>query len=133
MHRRQRNVMVFRLPTKIGGLNFIESPEKAFDLVVAQTSLHHVLFLEHIAEQVWGTLKDQGYLWIHDFIGETQGQYDPKRLDIINRLLSILPEKFRTNKINGRVTTQIERPELGRLGSPFEKIRSEEIVTIFER
>jgi hypothetical protein len=32
-----------------------------------------------------------------------------------------------------RVTTRIERPEPGRLGSPFEKIRSEEIVTILER
>lgn len=40
---------------------------------------------------------------------------------------------FRTNKINGRVTTQVERPEPGRFGSPFEKIRSDEIVTIFER
>jgi SAM-dependent methyltransferase len=120
------------LTYEIGDLNLIELPRRTFDLVVAQTSLHHVLFLEHVAEQVWGTLTHQGYLWIHDFIGETQGQYDPKRLDIINRLLSILPEKFRTNKINGRVTTKIERPEPGRLGSPFEKIRSEEIVTIFE-
>ncbi len=48
------------LTYEIGDLNFIELPEKAFDLVVAQTSLHHVLFLEHIVEQVWGTLKDQG-------------------------------------------------------------------------
>jgi hypothetical protein len=31
-------------------------------------------------------------LWIHDFIGETQGQYDPKRLSIMNQLLAILPE-----------------------------------------
>jgi len=31
------------------------------------------------------------------------------------------------------VTTKIERPEPGRLGSPFEKIRSDEIVTIFGR
>jgi 2-polyprenyl-3-methyl-5-hydroxy-6-metoxy-1,4-benzoquinol methylase len=121
------------LTYEIGDLNFIELPRRAFDLVVAQTSLHHVLFLEHISEKVWGTLTDEGYLWIHDFIGETQGQYDPKRLDIINRLLAILPEKFRTNKINERVTTKIERPEPGHLGSPFEKIRSEEIITIFER
>jgi len=121
------------LTYEIGDLNFIELPRKAFDLVVAQTSLHHILFLERIAEKVWGTLTDEGYLWIHDFIGETQGQYDSKRLNIINRLLSILPKKFRTNKINDRVTTEIERPEPGHLGSPFEKIRSEEIITIFER
>jgi hypothetical protein len=76
------------LTYEIGDLNLIELPRKA----------HHVLFLERIAEKVWGTLMDKGYLWIHDFIGGTQ--YDPKRLDIINRLLSISPENFaRTESI----------------------------------
>jgi SAM-dependent methyltransferase len=113
-------------------LNFVELPEKTFDLVVAQTSLHHILFLERIAEQIWHSLKNDGYLWIHDFIGETQGQYDPKRLSIINELLAILPEKFRENKINNRITREIRRPEPGTLGSPFESIRSSEIIPIFE-
>ncbi len=31
---------------------FREAAEKTFDLVVAQTCLHHILFLEHIAEQI---------------------------------------------------------------------------------
>jgi len=48
-------------------------------------------------------------------------------------LLAILPEKFRVNIIQERVITQIKRPEPGHLGSPFEKIRSAEIVGIFER
>jgi SAM-dependent methyltransferase len=124
-----------RLPLtyEVADLNFVELPEKTFNLVVAQTSLHHVLFLEHVAQQVRRSLKDDGYLWIHDFIGETQGQYDPKRLSLINQILSVLPEKFRINKINDRITTQIERPEPGHLGSPFEKIRSEEIIAVFER
>ena len=114
-------------------LNFLELPEKAFDLVVAQTCLHHVLFLERVAEQVWRSLKSDGYLWIHDFIGETQGQYDAERLSIVNRILAILPEKFRKNKINGKLVTEIKRPEPGHLGSPFESIRSGEIVPVFQR
>jgi 2-polyprenyl-3-methyl-5-hydroxy-6-metoxy-1,4-benzoquinol methylase len=118
---------------EVADLNFVSLPKFNYDLVVAQTSLHHVLFLEHVAEQVWQTLKPGGYLWIHDFIGETQGQYDPKRLEIINRLLSILPEKLRKNHINKQVVTKIETPQPGKLGSPFEKIRSEEIVGIFAR
>jgi len=118
---------------EVADLNFVSLPKANFDLVVAQTSLHHVLFLEHVAEQVWQTLKPGGYLWIHDFIGETQGQYDPERLAFINRLLAILPEKLRTNHINKRVVTKIETPQPGGLGSPFEKIRSEEIVGIFAR
>jgi SAM-dependent methyltransferase len=121
------------LTYEVADLNFLELPEKRFDLVVAQTSLHHVLFLERVAEQVWRSLKRDGYLWIHDFIGETQGQHDPKRLSIINQLLAILPEKLRKNKINGRLITEIKRPEPGSLASPFESIRSSEIIPVFQR
>jgi SAM-dependent methyltransferase len=121
------------LTYEVADLNFVELPEKAFDLVVAQTCLHHVLFLERVATQVWRSLKTDGYLWIHDFIGETQGQYDPKRLSIMNGILAILPEKFRKNKINGQLTAEIKRPEPGHLGTPFESIRSGEIVSVFQR
>jgi SAM-dependent methyltransferase len=121
------------LTYEVADLNFLELPEKTFDLVVAQTALHHVLFLERVAEQIWRSLKSDGYLWIHDFVGETQGQYDPKRLSIMNRILAILPEKFRKNKVNGQLIAEIKRPEPGRLGSPFESIRSGEIVSVFQR
>jgi hypothetical protein len=66
---------------------------------------------------VWRSLKNDGYLWIHDFIGETPGQYDPKRLFIMDQLLAILPEKFRKDRINDQLTSQIKTPEPGHLGS----------------
>ena len=120
------------LTYEVADLNSLELPEKTFDLVVAQTCLHHILFLERVAEQIWRSLKSDGYLWIHDLVGETQAQYDPKRLSIMNRILAILPEKFRRNKINGQLTA-IKRREPGQLCSPFEQIRSGEIVPVFER
>ena len=70
---------------------------------------------------------------IHDFIGETQQQHDLRRLSIMNQILAILPEKFRKNKITGQLVTEIKRPEPGHLGSPFESIRSSEIVPVFQR
>jgi SAM-dependent methyltransferase len=121
------------LTYEVADLNFVKLPEKKFDLVVAQTCLHHILFLERVAEQVWRSLRSTGYLWIHDFIGETQGQYDSKRLTIMNQLLAALPEKFRKNKIPGRLVTEIKRPEPGHLGSPFESIRSSEILPVFQQ
>src|SRR5262249_50473612 len=117
----------------VADLNFVDLPEKTFDLVAAQTSLHHILFLERVADQIWRSLKRDGYLWLHDFIGETQWQHDPKRLSIANRVLAILPERFRGNKITKKVTTEIKRPEPGCLGSPFESIRSSEIISVFQR
>ncbi|MGI8889160.1 MAG: class I SAM-dependent methyltransferase [Chthoniobacterales bacterium] len=121
------------LTYEVADLNFVQLPPKTYDLVIAQTSLHHVLFLERVAAQAWQALRENGLLWIHDFIGETQGQYDPKRLALINELLAILPEKFRTNTIQKRIVTQARRPVPGFLGSPFEKIRSEEIIKVFEQ
>jgi len=121
------------LTYEVADLNSVKLPEKEFDLVVAQTCLHHVLFLEHVADQVWRSLKSDGYLWIHDFIGEAQSQYEPKRLAIMNEILAILPEKFRRNTFNNVLTTHIKRPEPGTLASPFESIRSSEIVSVFQR
>jgi len=121
------------LTYEVADLNSLELPEKTFDLVVAQTCLHHILFLERVAEQIWRSLKSDGYLWIHDFIGETQQQYDLQRHNIVNQILAVLPEKFRKNKVTGRLVTAIKRPEPGYLGSPFESIRSSEIVPVFQR
>ena len=117
----------------VADLNFVQLPEKGFDVVVAQTCLHHVLFLEHVAGQIWRSLKSNGYLWIHEYIGETQSQYETKRLAIMNEILTILPEKFRLNRISNRVITEIKRPEPGTLASPFESIRSSEIIPVFQR
>jgi SAM-dependent methyltransferase len=117
----------------VADLNFVKLPEKTFDLVVAQTCLHHILFLEPVAEQTWRSLKNDGYLWIHDFIGETQFQWDDTRLAIINQILAVLPEKLRKNTITNRTIAEIKRPEPGHLGSPFESIRSAEIIPVFQR
>ena len=121
------------LTYEVADLNFVRLPEKTFDLVVAQTCLHHILFLEHVAEEIWHSLKGNGYIWIHDFIGETQFQYDPKRVSIANKILQALPEKLKKNRITGRLIEEIKCPEPGRLGSPFESIRSSEIVPVFQR
>ena len=58
----------------VADLNFVHLSEKTFDLVVSQTCLHHILFLEHVADQIFRALKNDVYLWIHDFIGETHFQ-----------------------------------------------------------
>lgn len=121
------------LTYEVADLNCVQLPEKQFDLVVAQTCLHHVLFLEHLADQIWRSLKSDGYLWIHDFIGETQSQYEAKRLAMMNQILAILPEKFRRDGLNNRLITEIKRPEPGTLASPFESIRSSEIIPVFQR
>ncbi len=75
-------------------LNFICLKEEKYDFVTTQNCLHHVLNLEHLASEIHQLMTTDGTLWIHDYIGETQFQYSHERLEIVNFILSILPERM---------------------------------------
>ncbi|HFD12543.1 MAG TPA: class I SAM-dependent methyltransferase [Crenotrichaceae bacterium] len=112
-------------------LNELQLDRNAYDLVVTQNCLHHVLHLENLAEQIHLSLRTNGLLWIHDYIGETQFQYDNERLNIVNEILSILPKKYRFNSVTKRTIDKVIRREPGTLISPFEAIRSADIMPVF--
>lgn len=114
-----------------GDLNTLKLEPGSYDLVITQNCLHHVLQLEHLAAQIHQALTPNGALWIHDYVGETQFQYSDKRLEIANAVLKILPEKLRTNRVTDAVISHRKRPAPGQMPSPFEAIRSAEIMPIF--
>ena len=114
-----------------GDLNNISLPQNSYDLVITQNCLHHVLHLEYLAAEIAKSMTPNGVLWIHDYVGETQFQYSDERLEIVNAILAILPEKMRLNKLKGTTLEKVVRPEPGTLVSPFESIRSAEIIPIF--
>ena len=115
----------------VDDLNSIKLEPNSYDLVITQNCLHHVLQLEHLADEIHRTLKPGGLLWVQDFVGETQLQFSDKRLDIANTVLNLLPEKLRTKRGTGIVKKSIERPTPGKDISPFEAIRSAEIMPVF--
>ena len=114
-----------------GDLNSIGLPQGYFDLVVTQTCLHHVLELERLAGQIAASLVPGGCLWVDDFIGESQFQWLDRRIAAANAMLQALPERYRHSRLTGRPVTEIVRRAPGTLISPFESIRSSEIVPIF--
>ncbi len=118
---------------EVSDLNRVTLRAHAYDLVVTQNCLHHVLELEHLAEQIWRSLRPEGYLWIHDYVGETQFQFSDLRLEIANRILEILPDRYRRDRLRDRILTHITRPSPGALVSPFEAIRSAEIIPVFSQ
>jgi 2-polyprenyl-3-methyl-5-hydroxy-6-metoxy-1,4-benzoquinol methylase len=112
---------------EVADLNFFTAEKQGFDLVVAQTSLHHLLHLEHVINQVWQALKPGGIFWVHDYIGESQFQYTNERIAVVNGIAALLPEKYRRNRISGHPIPPVVRKAPGTLVSPFESIRSQEI------
>jgi 2-polyprenyl-3-methyl-5-hydroxy-6-metoxy-1,4-benzoquinol methylase len=112
---------------EVQDLNDLSLTENSYDLVVAQTSLHHVLRLEHVMDQVAKSLTPGGVFWVHDYIGESQFQFSDERLEIMNDLLSLLPESLTLNHFTKKPVKRVNRREPGELVSPFESIRSGEI------
>ena len=112
-------------------LNSLNLTSNHYDLVIAQNCLHHIVRLEDLADQIQRCLKPDGVIWISDYIGETQFQYDEERLQLVNRIKALLPERFHQDLVNNRTVNKLVRREPGTLISPFEAIRSEEIMPIF--
>jgi hypothetical protein len=92
-----------------------------------------MLELERLAEQIWRSLKAGGCLWIHDYIGESQFQFDDRRLDIANRILAGLPERYRRDRVRNSVLQTIARPQLDAIASSRDAVRSTDIVPVFSR
>lgn len=115
----------------VADLNSIRLEPDSYDLVITQNCLHHVLQLEHLADEIHRTLKPGGLLWIQDYVGETQLQFSDRRLEIANAVLGLLPEKLRTKRGTGVVRQAVERPVPGKDISPFEAIRSADIMPVF--
>lgn len=114
-------------------LNRLNLEPGAYDVVITQNCLHNLIELEHVAEQVWRSLRPGGYLWVHDYIGESRFQFSESRLEIANRILALLPERYRRDRLRNRALSKITRPDPASPGSPFEAIRSAEIVPVFTR
>jgi SAM-dependent methyltransferase len=112
-------------------INFVDLPSQRYDLIIAQTSLHHVLRLEPVADQIARALAPGGIVWIHDYVGESQFQYSDARLEVVNRIIGSLPERYRFDRVHHRQLGLVARRKPGTLISPFESIRSEEIPEIF--
>jgi len=129
----RQNAQGLDLTYEAADLNRLVLEPGAYDLVLTQNCLHSVLELERLAEQIWRSLKPGGCLWIHDYIGESQFQFSDLRLDIANRILAVLPERYRRDRVHDRILRAIARPKPDVLASPFEAVRAADIVPVFSR
>ena len=71
-----------RAETRQQDLNFVDLPTEAYDLAVANSSIHHLVNLEHFAFQVNNSLVPRGRFFMQDVVGESYFQFteDKKRM-----------------------------------------------------
>jgi SAM-dependent methyltransferase len=69
-----------------GDLNFAELPENTYDFVLCHDSLHHLINLEFILEQINRSLKPDGILLVCEYVGETRWQFTPERMNFLRKM-----------------------------------------------
>jgi GT2 family glycosyltransferase/SAM-dependent methyltransferase len=119
---------------EVGDVNKAELRPSAYDLVFSCHSFHHFLYLESIMECVDKSLKKGGLFVLEEYVGPTQFQWSDKQIRVAQDALSMLPNKLKHCR-NGRVKTREGRPTPEQVVavSPFEAIRSADILPLFER
>lgn len=119
---------------RVADVNQAQLPQKHYDLIFSSHSFHHFLELEHILQQVHDALTSQGLFILEEFVGPTQFQWTPQQMNEVSKLLATLPPRLRVfrwgaiKEIEGRPT-----PAEVVAASPFESIRSGEILPLFEK
>jgi ubiquinone/menaquinone biosynthesis C-methylase UbiE len=89
-------------------LNFVEIRENSFDLILAHASLHHLLNLEHVLNQIYKGLKRKGRLIVQDIIGKTQVLFWKENLDFAIDVVRKMPYRYKTGTFNQRAKLLIK-------------------------
>ena len=116
----------------VGDVYKIDLPVESYDTVMVEGSLHHFTPLRQILLHIEACLKSDGFFFLDEFIGPTRFQWTARQLDVINGLLSILPEKYRTTWGSDVIKREVVRPSrlLVRFGDPSEAVDSANIIPL---
>ncbi|MGH3079758.1 MAG: class I SAM-dependent methyltransferase [Gaiellaceae bacterium] len=118
-----------RIEYRRADLNTVELGRDCYDIAFAIQVLHHIDALEHLLDQVAASLRPEGLFVVNEYVGPPRFQLLGKTRDVMNRVLDVVPEEYKTNPRDGSVRGPMERaaPEDIVAVDPSEAIRSDEI------
>ena len=125
-----------RITYQVFDLNKYSLPAASYDAIFGISAVHHIENLEKIFDQCHQALKPGALLFLDEYIGPTRWQYSDDIKDIINRILAILPPRFRRRfHAPGVLATEAWRPDLlwFETTDPSESIRSADILPELKR
>jgi SAM-dependent methyltransferase len=131
--RKARELGLHRIHYQVANLDRDELPERAYDVVVAHSVIHHVERLERALDQIAASLRPGGVLALNEYVGPARLQYGDRALAIVNDVMARLPARYRRSAVMaGEVYPHRERPDREYLTSvdPSESVRSDEILPL---
>ena len=105
-----------------------------YDLIWAIGTAHHVEKLEPFFDQINTSLSDNGIFVMREYIGPNRMQFTDIQLNIVNEIICVLPDKYKTNP-EGFIKGTITKPDINELikKDPSESIRSQDIISVMEK
>lgn len=126
-----------RIHYAVADLDAIELPARSFDAIFGISSIHHVRQLERLFARCRHALKPGGLLVLDEYVGPARFQSDPKVFAIMNRLLGLLPARYRRNLFvdDGSTIDHLQPTPLEHFeaNDPSEAVRSIDIVPTLSR
>lgn len=125
-----------RVTYHVADINSIALPHSHYDVIFGVSSLHHVRGLEHLFAGCRRALKENGLFLIDEYVGPARFQSSPKAVALINKLIQVLPPRYRTSVYhNGqpRETYANIPPDVLAAHDPSEAIRSDEILPVLRQ
>jgi SAM-dependent methyltransferase len=104
------------------------NPESEYDAAFANQTLHHVLNLEGLFEQVKRSLQPDGLFIISDMIGRNGHRRWPEALEIVREFWRTLPPSYRFNRQLGYYDELYEDWDCSVEG--FEGVRAQDILPL---
>jgi SAM-dependent methyltransferase len=98
------------------------------DIYFANHSLHHVVELESVFSEIEASMSAEGVLLVNDMIGRNGHVRWPEAKDLVDRIWSMAPERYRWNRFQQAVDERY--PDFDCSTSGFEGIRSQDILPL---
>jgi SAM-dependent methyltransferase len=124
-----------RVAYSVADINSLDLPTQHYEAVFGISSIHHVFDLESVFQNCRKALKSGGLLFLDEYIGPSRFQLTSSNVELINRLLRALPERYRRNVFtNGDVTNTYANPSIEWFenNDPSEAVRSAEIMATLQ-
>ena len=103
-------------------------PLHEYHVILAVQSLHHILELERLFENIDQSLEGEGYFLTDDMIGRNGHMRWPEAYSVLSEFWKQLPERYKYNHLLKRLESEYENWDCSKEG--FEGIRSQDILPL---
>jgi SAM-dependent methyltransferase len=111
-------------------LNFWKSP-KIYDGIIAHHSLHHIVELEKVFQEIAQSLSPTSVFVSGDVIGRNGHMRWPEALTLIQSIWQNMTEKYKYNRVTGCTEKQYQNLDCSDEG--FEGIRAQDILKLLKK